>query len=288
MKVLLTGASGFVGRHVNKALTEAGHSVVAVSRRHGIDMARMGSPATWQPLLDGVDAVINAVGIIGETQGQTFQSLHTISPTALFQACANVGVRRVVQISALGADSTAFSSYHLTKRAADDGLRRLPLDWFVLRPSLIYGPGGTSASLLLRMAALPMIPIVGDGRQLIQPVHIGDVVNVVMQCLTASPTRLTLDIVGPETLSLAEWLQRLRAAQGLPPARVLPVHPTLVLGLAALGRALSPMLRPENVRMLLASYTADGRALEQFLRHAPRAATPDLLRTMAQPPGSRA
>jgi uncharacterized protein YbjT (DUF2867 family) len=194
----------------------------------------------------------------------------------------------VVQISALGADPTAFSAYHLSKRAADDGLRRLPLDWFVLRPSLIYGPGGTSASLLLRMAALPMIPIVGDGRQLIQPVHIGDVVDAVIQCLTATPTRLTLDIVGPEALSFAEWLQRLRAAQGLPPARMLPVPPALVLGLAALGRGLSPMLRPENIRMLLASCTADAQALEQFLGRAPRAATPDLLRTLAQPARSRA
>lgn len=268
MRVLLTGASGFLGSRIAQAAADAGHDIVAISRRHGVDMGRMGTPASWRPLLEGVHAVINAVGIIGETRGQTFRALHTESPIALFEACAQAGMRRVVQISALGADAQACSAYHLSKRAADDALRRLDLDGFVLRPSLIHGQGGASARLLCRLAALPVIPVVGDGRQRIQPVHVDDVVATVLRCLTAEPPGLTLDVVGPHALDLADWLQRLRAAQGLPPAPLWRVPQAAAMALAVLGHGFSPMLRRDNLRMLRAGNTADARPLMQFLGRA--------------------
>ena len=97
------GASGFVGATWRWRWTAQGHVVRSVSRRHGIDMSRMLSPADWLPHLDAIDAVVNAVGIIGETRHQRFDLLHTRAPVALFGACRQAGVRRVVQISALGA-----------------------------------------------------------------------------------------------------------------------------------------------------------------------------------------
>src|SRR5690606_24044460 len=144
--------------------------------------------------------------IIGEHSSQRFTVLQTQAPSALFRACAQAGVRRVLQISALGADETAFSAYHLSKRSADNCLRSLDLDWFVLRPSLIYGPGGKSADLFMRMATLPWIPVIGNGQQTLQPVHISDVVLTVMKSLTSPVAKQTLDIVGPDTVTFAEWL----------------------------------------------------------------------------------
>mgnify|MGYP000918239529 CR=1 FL=1 len=207
MNILLTGSSGFIGRNVATALVRAGHLVTPISRRHGVDFCRMRNRADWVPWLDGIDAVINGVGIIGESGAQRFGLLHAEAPIALFQACQEAGVRRVVQISALGADATAFSAYHLSKLAADDFLRGLDLDWFVLRPSLIYGRGGKSAGFFMRLAAQPMIPVIGDGRQPLQPVHISDVVATVMESLTSAQVRQTLDIVGNETIPFADWLQ---------------------------------------------------------------------------------
>ena len=269
MKILLTGASGFIGRNLAAALTMAGHQVVPASRRDGMDFRQMLSPAVWIPRLDGVDAVINAVGIIGETGRQRFESLHTLAPIALFQACVQTGVRRVVQISALGADDTAVSAYHLSKRAADDGLRELDLDWFVLKPSLVYGRGGRSAALFMRMATLPLIPVIGDGRQMLQPVHISDLVAAVVQALTSPDVRQTLDVVGAERISFADWLQAMRRTRGQPRARLLHVPALLAMTLMRVASVVSPLLRADNLRMLQRGSVGDCQLLTQFLGRRP-------------------
>lgn len=271
MNILLTGASGFIGRNIAATLVAAGHQVTPVSRRHGIDFSVMTSPAHWLPHLQHIDAVINCVGIIGESGSQRFEPLHTLAPSALFRACEQAGIRRVLQISALGADETAFSAYHLSKRAADDVLRGLDLDWFVLRPSLTYGKGGKSAELFMRLANLPMIPVIGDGLQEIQPVHISDVVATVMHSLCSRETRKTLDILGTETVTFAGWMQWMRRAQGLPPAPLLRIPFRLAMSIAGVARHFNALLQPENLRMLQTGYRADVQPLVHFLGREPLA-----------------
>jgi uncharacterized protein YbjT (DUF2867 family) len=276
VNVLLAGAAGFFGRHIAAALAAAGHRVTPVSRRCGIDFRRLLAPAPWAPHLDGIDAVINSVGIIGESGSQRFETLHTLAPVALFRACAQAGVRRVVQISALGADATAFSAFHRSKRAADEVLRDLDLDWFVLRPSLVYGRGGGSASLFMRLAGLPRIPVIGNGQQKLQPIHISDVVTTVLRSLTTPETRRTLDLVGPEIVTFAEWLQRMRVAQGRPRAPLFPVPYALAMALAHVAGPFVPILQPENLRMLQAGCHADVGPLIRFLGRAPQRAVSGL------------
>jgi uncharacterized protein YbjT (DUF2867 family) len=269
MKILLTGASGFIGRNISSSLAAAGHEIKPMSRCHGIDFNCMKSHRDWLPHLEGIDAVINCVGIIGEVGSQRFDQLHTIAPIALFRACNQAGIQRVLQISALGADESAFSAYHLSKRAADNFLRGLDLEWFVLRPSLIYGKGGKSADLFMRLASLPVIPVIGDGQQKIQPIHISDVVATVLQSLISTRTRLTLDIVGNETITFTEWLQWMRHAQGLPLAKTVHIPFKLAMMGARLGRYFNPILQPENLRMLQAGYWADVQPLTKFLERRP-------------------
>lgn len=79
---------------------------------------------------------------------------------ALFDASVQAGVKHIVQVSALGADAHAASAYHRSKKAADDHLRSLPISSTIVQPSLVYGPGGASASLFERFAAMTVIPIV--------------------------------------------------------------------------------------------------------------------------------
>ena len=269
MKIVLTGASGFIGRHILQVLEQTGHEVVPVSRQHGFDFMQMLTPENWLPHLHDVEVVINSVGIITETHGQTFAALHYHAPAALFRACVMAGVPRVVQISALGADEQAFTPYQLSKKAADDVLRSLPLEWFVLRPSLVYGEGGKSSAMFRFMASLPVIPLVGDGRQRIQPVHVSDVVATVMQCLQAASARRTLDVVGPYPLSFVEWLQTMRLESGRKAAPTLPIPFSLIMAMAHLGRFIVPMLHPDNLRMLQRGNTATVQPLVDFLGRMP-------------------
>ena len=165
MNVLLTGASGFIGSHLARALRAAEY-VVIESRRDldartaavQADFTRDLSAREWLPKLRGVDVVINAVGILREHGNQTFERIHKRAPQALFAACVAAGVRRVIQISALGAD-LGVTRYFVSKRAADDYLATLPLDWTIVRPAMVFGPGGSSARLFERLAHMPVVPL---------------------------------------------------------------------------------------------------------------------------------
>ncbi len=253
MRVLLTGASGFIGRHLLAGLLEAGHEVRACARNPArwrpmvpavewvpCDYARDHGPDDWRPRLEGIDVVINAVGIIRETAGQRFADLHVRAPVALFRACAEAGVRRVVQISALGADAEAASAYHLSKRQADQALLALDLDAFVLQPSVVLGADGGSTRLFSALARLPLVPLPCGGQQCLQPVLVEDLVDSVLALLARWPRQSPrmLPVVGGERLSLRALLQALRIWQGLPPARMLSFPRRLMHALARVNGTL--------------------------------------------------
>ncbi len=269
MKILLAGASGFIGRHLEHALEAANHKIAPADRRHGIDYNHMLEVDDWLPHVRDIDVVINCVGIIAELSGQTFTNLHQLAPVALFRACAQVGIERVVQISALGADEQAFTPYQLSKKAADDVLRALPIDWFVLRPSLVYGDEGSSMKMFQRLARLPLLPLANAGKQLIQPVHISDLVATVLQCLETETPKQTLNVVGPYALTFAEWLQILREKQGRGSVSILPIPFGMVMAAAQVGHFFIPILHPDNLRMLQKGNTADVQPLVEFLGRPP-------------------
>jgi len=269
MNILLTGASGFIGQHITETLRTADHKVKEVTRSNGYDFNQMTTKEAWLPLLKDIDVVINCVGIIAERRNQKFKTLHYQVPTALFYACAESNTKRVIQISALGADEHAFTPYQISKKEADDVLRSLPLNWFVLRPSLVYGRGGKSMQMFEHLAALPVWPLVDGGEQIIQPVHISDLTDSVLKCLTSSETKLTLDIVGAHATSFKEWLQLMRTSKGKHRAAVISIPFTLSLVLAKFGKFIAPLISPDNLRMLQKGSVADVKPLAEFMGRLP-------------------
>lgn len=286
MRVLVTGATGFIGRALAAALLRAGHAVVCASRHPRgatgaqprcepleVDFAALPGVDWWLPRLAGIDAVVNAVGILREQDGQTFQALHARAPIALFEACVRAGVPFVVQISALGADAGAQSRYHLTKRAADDALRQLPLRSTIVQPSLVYGGGGASASMFNGMATLPVLALPRGGAMQVQPVHVDDVVAGVLAALDAPPARTaTIAFVGPEPMTLRAFLAALRRQLGFRSAlRVLPLPEGLFRwGASVAGRLPGSFLDSETAGMLLRGNTAPAAPFAQLLGRSPR------------------
>lgn len=284
MRVLVTGASGFIGRALAQALLWQGHEVVCAARRPQrmgggacetlpVDLARVPLADWWLPRLVGVHAVVNAVGILREQGEQTFRTLHTEAPIELFKACAQAGVPVVVQISALGADESAQSRYHLSKKAADDLLRQLPLRAAIVQPSLVYGEAGAGARLFNQLAALPVVAMPQRGAMLVQPVHLDDVVAGVLALLQSPPDKpKTIAFVGPRALALRDYLQQLRRSLHVGGRLlVLPLPEFLFRwGAAIAGRLPGSSLDTETADMLLRGNSAPSDAFERVLGHPPR------------------
>lgn len=269
MNILLTGASGFIGQHITETLHAADHRVKEVTRSNGYDFNQMITKEAWLPLLKGIDVVINCVGIIAERRNQKFKTLHYQAPTALFYACAESNTKRVIQISALGADEHAFTPYQISKKESDDVLRSLPLNWFVLRPSLVYGRGGKSMEMFQHLASLPVLPLIDGGEQIIQPVHISDLTDTVLKCLTSLETNITLDIVGAHATSFKEWLQLMRASKGKHRATVISIPFTLSMVIAKFVKYIVPLINPDNLRMLQQGNVADVNQMAKFIGRMP-------------------
>jgi NADH dehydrogenase len=269
MHIFLTGATGFIGGHVLRALLERGHRLTCLLRpgaRLSLDHPHIQPlvgewlrPAGWLDAVAGHDAVINCVGIIRERRGASFAAVQTAAPLALFKSAAAAGVGKIVQISALGADAQARSRYHRSKRVADRRLAELGVPYVVLRPSIVYGAGDHSMRLFARMAGLPITPIPGAGRYRLQPVHIADLQRAVVAAVERADLRaLMVDVGGAQALSFAEILHILARQQGRPGARLLPIPWSLMRLVAAatdwLG--LGP-ISGEELAMLRRGNTAD-------------------------------
>jgi uncharacterized protein YbjT (DUF2867 family) len=258
IRILLIGASGFIGGRIAARLEAAGHVVVRPGRCNA-NLAR-DDAEDWAPRLVGIDAVINAAGLLrGDLEG-----VHHRGPRAVFDACAAAGVTRVLQISALGAEVEAATTFLRSKGAADTHLLRLRQHggwdgWCVLRPGLVVGRGGSSTGLFAALAALPRPLRLGSGQWQVQPLHVEDLVSAIQSLLERPlPLPPSLDLVGPEvtdtdglTATLCRWLR-------LAPRSPVTV-PEPLLRLAAKVGTLLPAssLTPETIAMLSAGSTSD-------------------------------
>jgi uncharacterized protein YbjT (DUF2867 family) len=284
MRILLTGSSGFIGRHLASTLVARGHTVVRGVRNERsaadeagstlpLDFSRPAEAADWAARLRGFDAVINAVGIFREHGLQTFEALHVAAPCALFDACVEAGVSRVIQISALGADEGAASEYHLSKRRADAHLATLPLAWTVVQPSLVFGADGTSAQFLASLSSLPVIPLPGGGTQRVQPIHIDDLCAAIATMLDDTPSyRCVIPLVGPQPITLKHYLAELRRTLDFGRACFLSVPLTIVSMAARVARWMpGSLLTRDSLAMLLRGNTADPEPTRRLLGREARA-----------------
>jgi uncharacterized protein YbjT (DUF2867 family) len=272
MRVLLTGAAGLIGSAVAARLHAAGHEIVAVmhsssavaealvvDRRVTLDMARATRPEDWRPLLQRVDVVVNCAGVLQDSPRDSTAGVHLHGTSALFRACVDAKVKRIIHVSAIGADQDAPTAFSQTKHAADAALMSLDIDWIILHPSIVLGRGAHGGSALLRgLAALPVLPVVPDTQPL-QVVHLDDLVATIMFFLNpAAPARQALQIVGPERYSLTDLVQLFRRWLGWRPVGSVRMPPWLATSLFRLGDAVSLLGWRPPVRSTVQSEIARG------------------------------
>ena len=283
MKAFLTGGTGFVGSHLLRRLLHEGHQVRALVRTQGtLTRSYAGileevegdlASSDLSRSLQGCDVVINLVGIIYEQGGSTFEAVHHIGTRNLIAAARSNGVRRFVQMSALGARATHATAYHTTKFAAEEDVRSSGISFVILRPSLIFGPGSAFIKQMVGLIrAVPFIrPIAGTGEYRLRPIHVSDVVECFAQSLTnPAAANKTVELVGGEELTLNQLASTLADCLKI---HKVPVHiPMPAMKTVAAMVSLLPVKPPVTLvqlRMLEEGSTADSGLMEQIFQLQP-------------------
>src|SRR6266480_3049710 len=151
MKVLVLGGTGFIGRHAILALLAAARACETRSTR----LERLTARGSWDGLLEGIDVVVNCVGILRERGEESYERIHHLAPAALVEDCARLRVRRLIHVSALGLQAGARSAFLTSKLRGEKAVKSGRIDWTIVRPSLLDGEGGFGARWMRMVARWP-------------------------------------------------------------------------------------------------------------------------------------
>lgn len=233
MKIAITGATGFVGRHLARDLVANGHEVVLIAR--GVDRRdetiRSLPRATFAPIgLDdaarladsfaGSDAVAHCAGINRELGQQTYQRVHVEGTRNVVAAAKAAGVGTIALLSFLRARPDCGSPYHESKWAAEESVRASGLDYTVIKAGMIYGRGDHMLDHLSHwLHTAPFLPTVGLVDRPIRPLAVADMVRVLRAALVEGRlSRQTVAVTGPEEMTLAESVRRIARVLNRPVA----------------------------------------------------------------------
>lgn len=223
--VTVIGGSGFIGRYVVRLLARQKHRI-RVAVRHpneALFLKPMGDVGQIQLLptnirnaasvaraVDGADAVVNLVGILQPSGHQDFRTVHVDGAESVATAAAAAGVRRLVQLSAIGADRRSESDYARTKGEGEMAVRAAFPAATVMRPSIVFGAEDEFFNRFARMACIPLLPLplIGGGKTRFQPVYVGDVAEAIVRAATQDGLAgQTFELGGPKVFSFREILE---------------------------------------------------------------------------------
>ncbi len=236
--VTIYGGSGFVGRYIVRQLAQAGWRVrVAVRRPNEAHFVRpYGTPGQVEPVLcnirddasvravmQGAEAVVNCVGILAESGKNKFGAVQAEGPGRIARIAAEMGVERMVHISAIGADASAKSSYARTKAQGESAVLQHMPEAMILRPSIVFGAEDQFFNRFARMAQLgPVLPVVG-AETLFQPVYVDDVAKAAVLGVEGKAAGGIYELGGPDVAKfrdlmtiMLEAIQRRRLVANIP------------------------------------------------------------------------
>ncbi|MBF0186969.1 MAG: complex I NDUFA9 subunit family protein [Magnetococcales bacterium] len=282
--IVIVGGSGFVGSALVKQLHKAGVPCRVVVRHPGrfrdpelthseSVVGDIRSVTSLESAFQGAKAVINLVGILAETGGQTFEEIHYQGTCNVIAACKNAQVERLLQMSALGTRPAAQSLYHQTKWKAEEKIRISGLNWTIFRPSVIFGQYDDFANRfasLLRFS--PIAPLIGDGTAKMQPVWVEDVATCFRIAIDDERTMgQTFELGGPEQLSFNQIMQAILDAMDIHRPKLGLPMPLLKLEASLFEKVLpNPPLTNDQLIMASEDNITDQDPLRELFRLTPR------------------
>lgn len=283
-RLAVTGANGFVGRHLTRLAADTGWEVVGLVRSE--DAARAVVEAGGRPLvvgalevepiaraLSGAHAVVHLAQVGSERGGATFESVNIEGTRAVVEAAGKAAVRSCVLFSGLGVSHYGMTRrctnrYFLSKLAAEVALYRSPLEAVVFRPSYILGAGNSLLPVLLRDLAAGEVEFPGDGLYRMQPIAVADAASAVLASLDRSGSGpAVFDLVGPEPISYVDFVGRVARqarAQGLEAAYRIRTTPVDDADRQAASGGYQGMLT-EELDCMLCDEVSDPKPLEGLL-----------------------
>jgi uncharacterized protein YbjT (DUF2867 family) len=285
MRVFLTGATGFVGSHMLTRLLAEGHGAKALVRepQKAKEIAQDGVELVTGDVVEGTgldegmqgcDAVIHLVGIIVEKGSNSFERVHHLGTRNVVEAAKRMGIKRFVQMSALGVRAQGVAAYQTSKWKGEEEVRHSGIPFCILRPSLIFGEGdGFVTQMMATMRSAPLFrPVPGDGKPKFRPIFIDDVTACFVRALTAeAATNQTIELGGADELTLNEVLAEIaRCAAVRKPAVHIPM-PLMFAGATVAQRVLkTPPVTTDQLRMLKEGSTCDIDPMKRIFGINPR------------------
>src|SRR5579884_1729029 len=254
--ILITGATGYVGRHLVARLVEKGERprcLVRDSRRAAsilpadkVEFAQgdTTNPASLEAAVRGIDTIVHAAFITADhkqTTGNQYETTNVQGTTNLIQAAKAAGVRRMIEISGLGTKPAKPGSYMQGRYLAEKMLKESKLDWTIIQPSVLFGKDAPFLKGLVDLIqSSPVVPLIGGGKVMFQPIYVEDVVSVVLRVL-AEPersSRRTHTIGGPEYYSFTEIIDALLHAMHKARLKLPAPRPLVGVGAAVMQAVL--------------------------------------------------
>jgi uncharacterized protein YbjT (DUF2867 family) len=270
------GGSGFIGRYIVERLAKQGWIMRIAVRRpdQALFLKPLGDIAQIVPIaanirhersvanaIQGVDTVINLVGILHEGGRQRFNAVHVDAVRRLARAASGAGVRRFLHLSALGADAQSRSLYARSKAAGEATLREHFPAAIILRPSVVFGPEDDFFNRFAAMARFsPVLPLIGGGNTRFQPIYVGDVADAAAAALNnPACAGKVFEIGGPRAYSFRELMEMMLAVIGRR-RLLLPVpFPIAAMQAAFLGLLPNPPLTLDQLRLLRIDNVLSGK-----------------------------